>query len=207
MLVTPAHTSELYLVEIKANSLNVRETPSVKGTIVDSLVKGQIVYASPVGNDWAMVFVDGKMKGYGAFKYMTIKSKVSSSEKSAEEGSCKAESAQLQLEITSVDFRCKEDLFGNEFESCSAWFDVSLSTSCSEDFEAYVDCNAEFTYETKDGFLPKRTASRGLESVFINYGHGSARIQAYWKPNLIFDELMKVKLSDASCSISSVYEY
>jgi hypothetical protein len=84
---------------------------------------------------------------------------------------------------------------------------VSLTTICSEGFEAYVDCNAEFTYETKDGFLPKIASSRGSESAFINHGYGSTQIQAYWKPNLIFDELMKVKLTDGSCSISSIYEY
>ncbi|MBJ21074.1 MAG: hypothetical protein CL933_16830 [Deltaproteobacteria bacterium] len=42
---------------------------------------------------------------------------------------------------------------------------------------AYIDCEAEFKYEMKDGFYPSRGSETASGDVYINYGYGSTTIR------------------------------
>lgn len=207
-----AYANSIFLAEVTAESLNVRDQPSINGDVISSLKKKETIAASQANNGWVMILVNGKIPGYVSSKYIKIIKVLSSSSESSfygdeEEIQCNADSARLNLDITSVDFKCKEGLFGGGYESCSAWFDVSINSDCNEGMTADVDCEAEFKYETKDGFMPFRASETGSESIYISYGRGDGQIEVYWSPRVLLDDVVRVKLNDGSCSISSVYDY
>lgn len=212
LLPNAAYASSVFIAEVTADSLNVRDQPGANGKIISSLKKGEKIVASPVYRGWVMVLVNGKTPGYVSSKYINIIKLVSSGDSASfygdeEEMKCNAYSASLNLSITDVKFKCKEDLFGEGYKSCSAWFDVSINSDCDESMTANVDCEAEFKYETKDGFMPSRASESNSDSIYLSYGHGSGQIEVYWRPRVILDNVIKVKLNDSSCSISSVYDY
>ena len=201
-----------FVVEITANSLNVRDRPSTEGNVIGKLKKGEQVIASPTYSGWAMTLIHGKNPGYFSTKYMKIIKIISSKDSSTlyggeEEIKCNAISAKLSLSINNVDFKCKENLFGEGYESCSAWFDVAISSDCTKSMRANVACNAEFKYETKYDFMPYRTASETVsDTIYLRFGRGNGRIEVNWQPMAYFENVIMVKLNDGSCSITSIYD-
>ncbi len=204
-------TTEI-VVEITANSLNVRDRPSTKGNVIGTLKKGEQVIASPTYSGWAMTIIHGKNPGYFSTKYIKIIKFISSNDSSTlyggeEEIKCNADSANLSLSISNVDFECEKNLFSEELKSCSAWFDITIRADCSESMRAKVDCDAEFKYEIKDDFMPYRTASEtSSDTIYLRLGRGNGRIEVYWRP-MAFAQVIKVKLNDGSCSITSTYDF
>ncbi len=206
------YASTEFVVEITVNSLNVRDQPSTKGNVIGKLKKGEQVIASPTYSGWAMTLIHGKKPGYFSTKYIKIVKIISSKDSSTlygdeEEIKCNADSANLSLSITNVDFKCEKNLFGKGYQSCSAWFDVAIISNCKESMSANVVCDAEFKYETKDGFMPLRASKTGSDTIFLIAGLGNGKIKVNWQPMMIIDHVIRVKLNDGSCSITSTYDY
>lgn len=60
------------MIEVNANSLNVRATPDAKGAVVGSLKRGQRAKApQPAAGGWIYVETDAGAKGYVAAQYVT----------------------------------------------------------------------------------------------------------------------------------------
>lgn len=206
-----AFGNSTFIVEITAESLNVRDQPTTKGEIISSFKKGEKIVASTSYPGWVMVLINGNTFGYISSKYIKILKVVSTEKDSSfyedgEEIRCNADSANLNLNISNVEMKCKEDLFGEGYESCNVWFDITIDSDCDESMTAYVDCEVEIKYETKDGFLPSRASEYSSETIYLNYGHGSGQVEVSLRPRVIMDDVVRVKLNDASCSISSVYD-
>lgn len=208
--VVYANTS--FIAEITVDSLNVRDQPSTKGNVIGKLMKGDQVKASHSQSGWAITLFDGEIPGYFSTEYMKIV-KIISSEGSSnlygdeEKIKCNADSANLDLSISTVDFKCKENLFDEGYKSCRAWIDVAISSDCNERISVNVNCDAEFTYETSDGITPYRMSETGLDTIYLRYGRGKGQIEVNWPSRMIPDHVTKVQLNDGSCSIISSYDY
>lgn len=206
------YATTLFVAEITVDSLNVRDRPSIKGNIIGKLKKGEQVIASDTDPGWAITLFHGETPGYFSTEYMKIVKVISSEGSSTldgdkEESKCNAESANLKLNILTIDFKCKEDLAGEGYKSCSAWFDVAINSDCNESMSVNVGCGAEFKYETKDGITPYQVSETGLETIYLSYGRGNGQIEVNWQSKVILEPVIRVQLNDGSCSIISTYGY
>jgi len=206
------YATTLFVAEITVDSLNVRDRPSIKGNIIGKLKKGEQVVASETELGWAITLFHGETPGYFSTEYMKIVKDISSEGSSTldgdkEEIKCNAESANLSLSISTVDFKCEQSLTGEGYKSCSAWFDVAISSDCNESMSANIACDAEFKYETKDGITPYRASETGLETIYLSYGRGKGQIEVNWQSRVILEPVTRMQLNDGSCSIISTYSY
>ena len=199
-------SNKMFLVEITAKTLNIRARPSTEAKVIGALKRGQRIIASPATKDWAMTLTDGSSFGYVSTDYMKIVRVLSPSSSTEEEEGCNAHTADLDLSVLNVDFRCDEDLMGESYESCSALVDVEINTDCEEPMKAWVDCEAQIEYKTKDGLMSRNTFATGTESVHVEHGSGNMIVKVYWSPPAL-DEVIQVEMLDCSCSMTDVYDY
>lgn len=198
-----------YIAEVTASSLNVRAGPSAQSEIVGSLARGERVVAADFASGWALVAWRSGKIGYAASAYLKKISIVSSdgfNEEDVDEEKCNADTAHVSLDIIDTDFECKKDFLGEGYRSCAVDFDLSVSSDCDAMLHAFIDCEAEFKYETKDGFYPSRGSETASGDVYVSYGYGTTMIQVDWRPRVFLDPVVSVRLNDARCSISAVYD-
>lgn len=200
-------SSVLLLVEIKARALNIRQLPTVKSRIIGSLKEGDQLLASPAGvPGWLFILTKGKKSGYISAKYVKIISVISTRhfDEDQAETKCNADTATLSLSIDDVELDCDERIFGDGFDSCEAEVTVSISSDCDEELYVTVECEAEFAYRTRDGYFEQTDSEDESTSFYVSYGHGSTTIEIDWSPYSIFAPVVRVRISDCSCTITSV---
>ena len=211
LLPNSSYASIILLLEVTADNLNVRDKPSIDSYTISTLQKGERIVAVPTYRGWFMVLFAGEPFGYVSSDHITIVKVFSSDDevlyyRDEDRMKCDADSASLNLNITNVEFHCKKDLFRESYESCRTLFDVSISSDCDESMTAYVDCETEFSYETKEGLLPVSSSASSTDSIHIINGRGSAQTIVSWQMRVMLDKVVRVKLKDSSCFISSVYD-
>ncbi|WP_375748396.1 SH3 domain-containing protein [Vibrio sp. HN007] len=206
-LIASSYADEILVVEITAEKLNVRDKPSTTASVTSQLQKGQTLFALPVTKGWAIVYLKGKKLGYASSKYMRVLRKHYFDENGEDKPKCNADTAALKISITDTNFECQRSIISKEIVSCSVYYNVALDTTCNEFMVADVNCSAEFIYETENGILPSQGGETITQRIYLDYGHGNSRLEVNWNPLLIGDKLTRVKLTDGSCSIQSVYDY
>ena len=200
-----------FIAEITVDALNVTDQPSTEGNVIGKLNKGEQVTASPAQSGWAITLFHGETPGYFSTDYMKVIRVVYSEGLytlggQEEEIKCNAESAKLDLGISNIDFKCKENLINERYKSCSAWFNVAVSSDCNERMSAIVDCEAEFKLETEDGVEPYQVSESGLGTIYLNYGRGNGKIKVNWQSGVILAPEINVQVNNGSCSIISGYD-
>ena len=201
------------VVEVTADSLNVRESPSLESNIIGALNRGEIVVASePLQNGWLMVSFDNRF-GYIYGKFVRIIRTDTSIKSQSFKGSrysekkCDAYSSKLLLTLDKTDLKCHEGLFSNGYENCDIAFNISIRSDCTEYMKAYVTCDVDLQYETKDGIIPRRDSESVDDFLYVRNGKGFETITLHWRPRTLMDPVIKVKLRNTSCSIIKVYDY
>ncbi len=200
-----------FIAEITGDSLNVRDQPNTKANVIGKLNKGEQVTASPAQSGWAITLFHGETPGYFSTDYMKVIRVVYSEGLytlggQEEEIKCNAESAKLDLGISNIDFKCKKNLINERYKSCSAWFNIAVSSDCNERMSAIVDCEAEFKLETEDGLEPHQVSESGLGTIYLNYGRGNGKIKVNWQSGVILDPEINVQVNNGSCSIIAGYD-
>jgi len=143
------HASQIYLVKITADSLNVRAIPNNSSDIVGSFKKGQTVIVSRSENGWLIV-KHGQKVGYIDSRYTILVKVVSFGVYEKEK--CNADTAEVTLETVNVKLNCEKNIILDDFKSCEAVFDINFHSDCDNKLKAYIDCEAEFEHKREDSF-------------------------------------------------------
>ena len=206
--------SQSTLLQVTADSLNVRDNPN--GKVIDKLSKYSIVGLVSLQNTWANIIYLGKdkkimKKGWVSVAY--VKFLKNSSGHSVTGDDCQTEydtDSEVCVSVDNVKLKCSESLMSNSYDRCYVDIDYSLSTNYEGDdsLDVTVECEAEVKYETRDGFMTQSkrqddTYSHNLYSSGSDYGDMRLNINV----SSLLDETIKVKLYSAECRIDSVYNY
>jgi hypothetical protein len=205
-------TAGVLLVEITADSLNIRSAPSPDSEVVGKFFKGRKIFSFVHDKDWFKVLTESNQKGYISSQYTRIITDFSADTLTphiaTQEGVlCDEDTAGLSLTIEDVSFHCKWDYFGNESKGCATEFDVSINAQCDTDINVYVDCEADISYDTKYGYFPSRSREYGYDKVSVSSGQGTSSIVLNWNARSYFDPVVRAKLKDGSCKIGKVFSY
>ncbi|WP_457570621.1 SH3 domain-containing protein [Desulfovulcanus sp.] len=203
-----------FLVEVKANSLNIRLLPTTKSKVIGSVKKGDQLVASTTSTPgWLLVHTKENMPGYISEDYIELIKKIPTSDNKNKYGQnntkekSNANTPILSLSIDDVDFDCEETFLGDDneygFDSCDVNVSVSISSNCDKDLYVTVDCEAEFIYKTRNGFFEQTDSENKSKSIYVNNGHGSSTIKINWSPFDITDPVTSVQLKDCICRIIS----
>lgn len=101
-------------------------------------------------------------------------------------------------------FKCKEDLFGEQFDRCDAEVSYSIQATCELTPLNSITLNCDLTAEAmeKDGFLPSRksTSERKYISMIGLFDRGTMDMSM--TVSSLLGKTVKVRPKDLDCNIS-----
>lgn len=187
---------------VAGETVNVRESPSIKSNIIDTLKRGTLISVTATKDSWARINYSKPNEtdfksGWMASNLIRVISGIGggSDTYTTEYG------ADFSLSVDSTDLSCREGYEG--FDSCEVEVSLSVSSNYNGFDEPTVNISCEATVRAYDssGWGSSKSDSEST-SIFGREGYDSMEINVRVSS---YDPIIEVKLRDVSCSIDSVY--
>jgi hypothetical protein len=198
-----AAESPTIIATVTSSEAQVRADADTTAAIVTTLRGGSVVAVMGVKGSWAQVGwldKDGKLQ-QGWIPTAELKVKYASGAGSTYTSSG---GAIFRLSVGKANLDCRDDLLGKGYESCS----VTIPLSYTSDYNGNdtpnvgVNCEANLALSDSKGWPSTKTDS---ESHSFYGAHASGSVEIEFRLITFLDPIVKVRISDVSCRIRSVY--
>lgn len=112
--------------------------------------------------------------------------------------------ADFTVSVSDADLDCNEGFDGG-YDSCTVTvsFDVHTDYNGNDNPSVEVECEADLSYATRDGFMMPASEEES-ETVYLYSGYTSESVEIEFRFFAV-EPVTRVQLNDVSCTISSVY--